>query len=73
MQANPNSNLALPVLDQDTGQTLEHRQLRRHPKYKDVWDTSYADELGRLRGQQQTLPFLELGGLGRRNGTLYLT
>jgi hypothetical protein len=59
LQANPNSNLALPVLDQDTGQTLEHRQLRRHPKYKDVWDTSYADELGRLCqgiGQHPTRP-----------------
>ena len=32
-----------------------------------------ADELGRIWGQQQALPFLELGGLGRRNGTLYLT
>ena len=40
--------VAMPVLDQDTGQSLEHRQLRRHPKYKDTWDTSYANELGRL-------------------------
>ena len=24
------------------------QQLRRHPKYKEVWDTSYANELGRL-------------------------
>ena len=41
-------NLALPVIDATTGATLEHRQLRRHPQYKKVWDTSYADELGRL-------------------------
>ncbi len=40
--------LALPVFDPDTGQLLEHRQLRKHPKYKQVWDTSYANELGRL-------------------------
>ena len=26
----------------------EHRQLRRHPKFKDIWDMSYANELGRL-------------------------
>lgn len=39
---------ALPVLDKETGHTLEHRQLRRHPKYKHIWDTSYANELGRL-------------------------
>jgi hypothetical protein len=41
-------NLACPVLDTTTGQQLEHRQLRRHPDYKEVWDTSYANELGRL-------------------------
>jgi hypothetical protein len=42
------NNLACPVLDTTTGQQLEHRQLRRHPDYKEVWDTSYANELGRL-------------------------
>ena len=40
--------LACPVLDTATGKQLEHRQLRRHPAYKEVWDTSYANELGRL-------------------------
>ena len=40
--------LASPVLDHDTGTTLEHRQLRRHPKYREIWDTSYGNELGRL-------------------------
>eukprot|EP00804_Cyclotella_cryptica_P003592 CCRYP_002190-RA/>CCRYP_002190-RA protein AED:0.27 eAED:0.27 QI:0/0/0/1/0/0.5/2/0/535 len=40
--------MAMPVLDQDTGQSLEHKQLRRHPKRKATWDTSYANELGRL-------------------------
>ena len=39
---------ACPVLDASTGQQLEHRQLRRHPAYKQDWDTSYANELGRL-------------------------
>eukprot|EP00804_Cyclotella_cryptica_P011136 CCRYP_020838-RA/>CCRYP_020838-RA protein AED:0.39 eAED:0.39 QI:0/0/0/1/1/1/3/0/399 len=38
----------MPVLDQDTGQLLEHKQLRRHPKHKATWDTSYSNELGRL-------------------------
>ena len=42
------THMAAPVLDHETGQTLEHRQLRRHPKYKDIWDTSYSNELGRL-------------------------
>ena len=39
---------ALPVLDEESGKLLEHRQLRRHPRLKETWDTSYANELGRL-------------------------
>ena len=39
---------ANPVLDHATGKTLEHRQLRKHPAYKQVWDRSYGNELGRL-------------------------
>ncbi len=39
---------ALSVLDPATGEFLEHRQLRCDPRYKAVWDTSYANELGRL-------------------------
>ena len=41
-------NIAFPVLNQATGKTLEHGQLCQHPKYKDVWDRSYADKLGQL-------------------------
>ena len=36
---------ALSVLDASTGEFLEHRQLRRDPRYKETWDTSYANEL----------------------------
>ena len=39
---------ALPVLDEEYGKPLEHRQLRRHPRLKETWDTSYANELVRL-------------------------
>eukprot|EP00804_Cyclotella_cryptica_P028971 CCRYP_012389-RA/>CCRYP_012389-RA protein AED:0.32 eAED:0.32 QI:0/0/0/1/0/0/2/0/614 len=39
---------AMPVLDQDTGQLLEHKQLRRHPQHKATWDASYSNELGHL-------------------------
>eukprot|EP00804_Cyclotella_cryptica_P028791 CCRYP_020137-RA/>CCRYP_020137-RA protein AED:0.28 eAED:0.33 QI:0/0/0/1/0.5/0.33/3/0/575 len=45
---NESVGTAMPVLDQDTGQLLEHKQLRRHPKHKATWDTSYSNELGRL-------------------------
>jgi hypothetical protein len=30
------------------GKLLEHRQLRKDPRYKKVWDRSYSNELGRL-------------------------
>jgi hypothetical protein len=40
--------LALLVLDPATDEFLEHRQLCWDPRYKTTWDTSYANELGRL-------------------------
>ena len=40
--------LACSLMDVDTGEILEFRQLRKHPKYMKIWDTSYANELGRL-------------------------
>ena len=39
---------ALSVLDPASGERLEHRQLRRDPRYKPTWDTSCSNELGRL-------------------------
>ena len=36
------------VLDADTGEMLEYRKLIRHPKYKEDWSTSCANEFGRL-------------------------
>ena len=36
------------VLDQETGELLEYRQLLRHPRFKEVWNRSAADEFGRL-------------------------
>ena len=39
---------AMPVLDEETGKTLEYPQLRDHPKYQQVWKQSYSNELGRL-------------------------
>jgi hypothetical protein len=39
---------ALSILDPATGEFLEHCQLRCDPKYKPMWDTSYANKLGRL-------------------------
>eukprot|EP00804_Cyclotella_cryptica_P012506 CCRYP_017700-RA/>CCRYP_017700-RA protein AED:0.42 eAED:0.36 QI:0/0/0/1/0.66/0.25/4/0/397 len=36
------------VIDNDTGDSLEYRHLIKHPKYKEIWSRSYANELGRL-------------------------
>ena len=40
--------LAVPVMNEETGEMLEFRRSRSHPKYKKIWDTFYANELGRL-------------------------
>ena len=42
------TDLAVPVVDAGTGQTLEYRQLRQDPKYKRIWEQSYCNELGCL-------------------------
>jgi hypothetical protein len=39
---------ALAVLDRESSKLLEHHQLCKDPRYKTVWDHSYANELGRL-------------------------
>jgi hypothetical protein len=36
------------VLDPETGQILEYRQLLRHPKFKEAWNISAANEFGWL-------------------------
>ncbi len=35
---------SLLVLDQESGQLLEHRQLQQDPCYKEVWACSYSNE-----------------------------
>ena len=44
----PEEHTEIPVLDNETGESLKYSQLRRHPKYKEVWNTSYSNELVRL-------------------------
>ena len=41
-------SLARPILDEPSGQLLQYRQLRKHPKFVHIWNTSYANELGHL-------------------------
>ena len=40
--------IAGAVLDQETGDLLEYRQLINHPKYRREWSKSFGNEIGRL-------------------------
>jgi hypothetical protein len=55
-----NAFIAAAVLDHETGESLEYRQLIKHPKYKQLWSSSYAKELGCLcqgfKGKDSTRP-----------------
>ena len=39
---------AFPVIDEETGEALEYRQLKKHPRLGPIWNTSYSNEMGRL-------------------------
>jgi hypothetical protein len=41
-----NIELENNIFDPDTGQSLTYRKLIKHPKYKDVWTKSAANEFG---------------------------
>ena len=41
-------SLSMPVLNKTSGQLLQYRQLREHPKCAHIWNTYYANELGSL-------------------------
>jgi hypothetical protein len=43
-----NKGHSIAVLDQESDQLLEHCQLWRDPRYKEVWDRLYSNELGCL-------------------------
>ena len=39
---------AMPVLNEDTGQMMNYRQLLQHPSFSKVWNKSGSNEFGRL-------------------------
>jgi hypothetical protein len=47
-QTTRSNKLAQLIHDMETNTYLNYRQLLRHPKYKDVWAKSAANEFGRL-------------------------
>ena len=40
--------VAMPVIDDETGESLEYKQLRKRAKYADIWNESFSNGLGRL-------------------------
>ncbi len=46
--SNTLTTLAHAVLDEETGQLLNYRQLLQHPRHREVWTTSSANEFGQL-------------------------
>ena len=48
MPEQPAMETICAVFDEETGKFLEYKQLKDHPKYKEVWHKSFANELGRL-------------------------
>ena len=38
----------MPALDKTSGQSLQYRQLRKHPKFAHISNTSYTNKLGKL-------------------------
>ena len=49
---------AQAVLDNDTGDLLEYRQLVKIPKYKEVWSQSFAKAIRRLADTTKTIRFV---------------
>ena len=52
----PKDHLAFAVIDEETGKALEYRDLIKLEKYKNVWEMSYANELGRLTQGIRDIP-----------------
>ena len=52
----PKDHIAFAVIDEKTGQALEHIHLIKMDAHKDTWSTSYANELGRLTQGIRDIP-----------------
>ena len=42
------THVANSVLEQETGQQLNYEQLRKHPRFQEIWNRSLSNEMGRL-------------------------
>ena len=52
----PAEDFAFAILDEETGKTLEFRQLIKLEKYRTIWMHSFANELGRLAQGIRDIP-----------------
>jgi hypothetical protein len=52
-------DFANAVLDDKTGNLLEHQHLLKHPKYKEVWCKSFGKEIWHLATTTETIAFME--------------
>eukprot|EP01082_Thalassiosira_pseudonana_P004270 g3915.t1 g3915 contig14:1435-2889(-) len=55
-QGIPNDHFAFAVIDEETGKSLEYKDLMKLDKYKRIWSTSFANELGRLTQGIRDIP-----------------
>eukprot|EP00804_Cyclotella_cryptica_P020395 CCRYP_012625-RA/>CCRYP_012625-RA protein AED:0.63 eAED:0.63 QI:0/-1/0/1/-1/1/1/0/284 len=55
-EANARGMIVSAVIDNKTGDSLEYRHLVKHPKYREVWSRSYANELGCLTNGIRDIP-----------------
>ncbi len=44
----PSENVVCAILDEETGKSLEFRQIIKLDKYQEIWMKSFANKLGRL-------------------------
>eukprot|EP00804_Cyclotella_cryptica_P005738 CCRYP_000080-RC/>CCRYP_000080-RC protein AED:0.27 eAED:0.24 QI:0/0/0/1/0.33/0/4/0/743 len=55
-ETNARGMIVSAVIDNKTGDSLEYRHLIKHPKYREIWSRSYANELGRLTNGIRDIP-----------------
>eukprot|EP00804_Cyclotella_cryptica_P023067 CCRYP_000318-RA/>CCRYP_000318-RA protein AED:0.45 eAED:0.45 QI:0/0/0/1/0/0/2/0/133 len=55
-EAHARGMIVSAVIDNETGDSLEYRHLIKHPKYREIWSRSYANELGRLTNGIHDMP-----------------
>ena len=58
------------IFDAETGELLKYRKLITHPKYREAWMTSSANEFGRLAQGVGNTRYRRIGGKTSRTQSL---